>query len=485
MIFGLLACAHLGRGPAQVKNVRAPLTCSEVFKLAFDLPGMQKQFEVDLQAAVYVREYLDTRYSASIRDFMRRSSRSTSCDDELNVENYAKDIQARIDEVKKTIEDVNEKSPMIQFVDGPIVRQANAGEQLACLGTCEELNKNLPFDKAPNCSELCHMNSQLRDLFFNSIPLQNLTRYCFLGADAKNSGQRSSEFVSLIKQNIPAAAEMVRQNLPAAEQSKRDYQATEAGLSELQAEYVEFKKARIATRCAPLISTWKANVEQATARLTSDFSSGSGFYVRTLQGRFLVTAGHVSKVGPTIPQSELSAFSLHGTKYQKSKETFAGNTGSIDLGRDIIFRPAVGTGAALSVIGDTKIPKLGQKFYISGFPGVADKKFTTYACSFVGFGPRLSGEKDAAYVVECPGRPSVAGISGGPAVDEQGRVWGVISSQSRFTSYIFIAPLSADAGGKLKIGIWQTFVSDLCLKNLNSQIGRCEIMPNLYEESVP
>jgi hypothetical protein len=206
---------------------------------------------------------------------------------------------------------------------------------------------------------------------------------------------------------------------------------------------------------------------------------GTGFFVRTVSGRVLLTAAHVSDLSTQVPLRR--EYLGEGSARFESFELVPGR---VDQDRDISYTPVKTSGVNLELVGDNEIPKVGEKIFVTGFPGARNELFI-YECRMEGFGPSFRERKNTSYRLDCPGRPDIRGASGGPAFGEDGRVWGVNSSQTDYGSTVFVAPVSTSRDGNIRFGIQQQFVSDFCYSERASFPETCQIMPNQYEKNIP
>jgi hypothetical protein len=156
--------------------------------------------------------------------------------------------------------------------------------------------------------------------------------------------------------------------------------------------------------------------------------------------------------------------------------------GYFDRGNDIIQAPASGDFKPLEVIAESNVPMRGQRFHIAGFPGGSRENFQMYDCTFLGFDRSFSRDSEQmVYVMNCPGVPgALNGMSGGPVVDDFGRVWGVVSEHSQIVGRVFVAPISRDKQGGINMGFQTIFTTDNCFRDNMLGLKRCQVMPNAF-----
>lgn len=234
-----------------------------------------------------------------------------------------------------------------------------------------------------------------------------------------------------------------------------------------------------------------------------DFTSGSGFYVRTRdengkESYRLVTAHHV-------PSQDHRNDSLPGylnvnvyganqrpiqdltTKAGMSLGYGADATVRYDLdaptfhrGSDVVALPAA-PGNALELAQEGELPQADTEIVITGHRGgEGNLVYSSYRCNFKGYTPSLL-QVDMAYLADCPGVPSnIGGMSGGAVLDARtGRVIGLVSGQSlETTNRVIVSPLYAKKNGELVAGPQFQMVQDHCYKKASAaESYRCSILP--------
>lgn len=217
--------------------------------------------------------------------------------------------------------------------------------------------------------------------------------------------------------------------------------------------------------------------------------SGSAFIAEAGGRKYLVTAAHVSSVtvkpkrDPKEKDPQLVTKNADGLIEQ---ETMGVYPGEIDLALDITFKPTSRPSRAFKVAASHELANLkaGTPFYALGFPLALRGRVDAVPCVFEGFIPGQRKSREAQLLLYCPGRGNSKGISGGPLVDEEGRVWGMSSSQTAYSGALLATPV-LEKDGKLQQGVGGIFQSALCYNRNLTYRGSCTVMPNMYETEVP
>ncbi len=423
-----ISCAHVSRKPAQFSAKSDPTTCREAFDVSLDLEPVRLGREQQLRDFSMVLAVVAEKFPAMIQDFMARAADHPACEDERNVKNFAAEIQYRLDYVFTRID---------QF----------GNEDQVALALKE-----------------------------SSLPMQYIAQLCPPAELKERLNKKNAEYENLSRQLDPRF-----------EALKHEFEKAFTMLKDLRRDYAHFQATRKAAKCAPLpVPVWRKNLNRSLVRIGVNFGHGSGFYVAAPDGRFLVTASHVTGLSTINAEQDvqLSSSETNIKKKDPLRDVFYLEPGYVDQGRDITFKKIKTSGPFIPVVKTGERPELNQKFYLTGFPSVSGGKLLGLQCLFKGFSDGPQG-KDVFYAMECPGRPDIKGMSGGAAVGSDGRVWGVVVSTQTYTSFAYVAPLSSDEAGNLKLGIQQNFISDLCYDRHDIEPHRCQVMPNMYEENVP
>jgi hypothetical protein len=484
---GLIACTHFAkREPAQVVRFEGQPTCEMVTAGAFNVSMVDEGISIEERAWERAGHYLKEQFPAMIRAFMEKAAQDTSCEVENDVPRFEADIKYRIEFLNGSIKSSTGPASVLGFAHSALFTDATFADQLACYGICSASRAR------PTCAKTCGVTQAFNDLYWTSPAPHVLSGVCFGDVTPQDRDEKQKKFISDFNAARDNLAGYLKSKLPMLEAALAEKTSLRDDLMKLQAEYKIFVAQRKPRKCPVIEAAWAKKVRKSTIRLQRHSSLGTAFYVKAPSGRFLVTAAHVVGLDTSSPSGDSTVMTSEKgglvTKRSGKVETFSIVPGMHDKERDINFKNAPGKGEALEVARADEIPHVGQKFFVNGFPGVAEGKYMTYECTFIGFGPAMPDRKDVAYELDCPGRPELGGISGGPAVDENGKVWGVNSAAPKYSSHFSVAPLSVGTDGLLKIGIQQVFLSDNCF-SLNgagsTEPHRCQIMPRQLEESIP
>jgi hypothetical protein len=217
---------------------------------------------------------------------------------------------------------------------------------------------------------------------------------------------------------------------------------------------------------------------------TFEMASGSGFFVEAGGQKYLLTAAHVSQVGVQAPEQTL-AFAT-GESKSIEQEDMRLSPGEFNAALDVSLMKTSRQVPALKAASAQELSTLeaGRRFYALGFPLNKKGRAVAIPCRFEGFAPGQRDSREAQMLLYCPGRTRAVGISGGPLLDEQGRVWGMNSSEAAYSGALLVTPILEDRG-RLQLGIQQAFLSPLCYERNLTSPRRCQVMPNMFESQVP
>jgi hypothetical protein len=492
-----VGCTHIARGPAADISARAvnpAPACADLFNTAFSADRLELSYEQGKFIYAEVRKYAAGQYADLIHGFMASADQASDCETQRDVELYFADIASKIGIFRGRIHKNDETAAAQAALARPEFSVQDIGTQLACYSQCAARQMQATSFARKSCRESCGTDRKLADFFDNTTDLKRLALGCFTAASGGKGGQREREaYVANYLRVVPGFLSQ----LAKLDASIQDELATDrrilAALNQLRGEYFKWKGTRAAKNCGPANYAWLPAAAEASVLLRSKSEEGSGFFVNTQSGRYLVTAAHVSepKIEPAIDAKgtrgaqPMMQMILPGGKASKNVR-FDIVPGMIALNGDITLAKQE-KGPGLELVGQDEVPQLGQRFYVAGYPAFAGDKFQVLRCTFYGFGPRLGdgNQTEGSYLLRCPGAGDMHGISGGPMIDERGRVWGVNTVSIAYTSSLGVAPLAQNKSGEPKIGIQQVFLSDQCYTPFQYEPHRCQVMPNMYGKDVP
>jgi S1-C subfamily serine protease len=217
---------------------------------------------------------------------------------------------------------------------------------------------------------------------------------------------------------------------------------------------------------------------------TSEAASGSGFFIEAGGQKYLLTAAHVSQVSVQASE-QILAFTIGESKLIEQEEMEL-SPGEFNAALDVSLKKTSRKVPALKAASAHELSTLepGHRFYALGFPLNKNGRAVAIPCWFEGFAPGQRQSREAQMLLYCPGRTRAVGISGGPLVDEQGRVWGMNSSEAAYSGALLVTPILEDHG-RLQLGVQQVFLSSLCYERNLASPRRCQVMPNMFETQVP
>lgn len=482
LLFALVACAHSPtRGPAQVRS--RSLTCDDVIEKLFDTASVKAQIEAAHRVVEAVEYHIGQQFPAQIREFMEHANSSPTCEDERLVPLYANDLRNRIEYLSSSLEVAKGSDTPIALLRSSLFTERNFADQMACFSACGAKDSSRISSKKNSCGDECKITEGFRDFYGQYGPVQFLSRICFLEASSiPDQVAFSSKFNSAkapFYEYLESSRAQFERYIPL-------LQGLKSRLLSLQTDYRRFQESRKAATCPVTVYPWEKQVRKNVMFLSQGRERGSGFFVKTKHGRNLVTAAHVSNLtlGAPVKESRMANV-VPADRLKAAKVEFVLAPGLHDTENDVTIKHVNENGNGLEVVQSDQVPEVGQKFFINGFPGALGRKYLSFQCTFKGFGQAMVNRKEFAYIFDCPGLPNISGMSGGPVVDEEGRVWGVNSSTTTYDSRMAATPLSVSANGELKSGIQKIFLSDDCYDAHEMVKRRCQVMPRALEESIP
>jgi len=272
--------------------------------------------------------------------------------------------------------------------------------------------------------------------------------------------------------------------------------ATQAKAMPLQLNKVQTLRSKFSKwRCSDWRKGRDTALMKAIPKLHTDSERyGTGFYIRGEKGKTeLVTAQHVGFNEGSHQNKNLLSIKGEGT----IAIDFPVEPGSYHATGDIIKTKVDSQDSALAVVDSDFHPQLGQTIRISGYPGSRKGEFSTVSCRYLGVGNGSAESEDSkfigsdreAYFLHCPAvEDKLAGMSGGPAMLDDGKVLGLVGAHSLVNNVVAIMPLGRDEQGKVHIGFQKIFHTPHCYKDLLLSGGPkpCQVIPGLtYETNIP
>ncbi|MGZ3721492.1 MAG: S1 family peptidase, partial [Bdellovibrionales bacterium] len=489
----LITCAHLTRGPAAVNSPSDAqgFTCAQIFKLTFGADQLQRIFDHDAQVFEQVRKFEGSKYPVLIHEFMSRAANRPSCEDERDVDLWAADITSKIQIFNNRMKASTDQKTAQAILSKPAFANAPVANQWACFGECQVRQEQAISFPAVTCEKKCGLDPELGKFYQDSIAMRRVMDNCFAGVTDKNSLRLQADFKTQYAEIMPPFLEKLQSLQSRIREDLVIDQAMRESLLQLRAEYAKFKTARQPRKCPAQVLAWQKAAAEATVNLRYLFpgernfgNEGSGFYFMTTSQRYLATAAHVSHLYLESEGDTTKLILSRGT--QQSSVQFKTLPGLAELTRDVTLKTEAIEGPGLKLVGENELPQPGQRFYLTGFPSSGNDRFQIVRCSFLGFGPRLPEvQENATYYLRCPGAGDMHGISGGAMLDAEGRVWGVNSSSEPHASAFHATPISMNVAGEVKIGLQQTFLTDLCYSTFEAEPHRCQIMPVMLDKDIP
>lgn len=473
------SCAHT---PKRVPAGAVPVSpCETAITGGGDLDSLRKMYtrqEEDWRGRL---EFFTKYYPLKIHGIMHLPSEKSSCDAEREVSRYSTDLDHQIEFVKTAIASFEGVASPQYKLKQPLFEE-KFPDTLACYSECLARNANQTKSGPKQCATQCAADKAFMDYFLSDPSTQQVAEACLANSLPGTITQKRLVLIAAWRRTMPEMKKFLQETVATNEERTRALRKTLSQLIALKDEYSKFTFSRQQLKCPDEIPSWVGSARPAIVLMRHEKFFGTGFYVRTISGRVLLTAAHVPDLSQEVPlrKQYLGDDILKNDHY----EQFELMPGRIDQDRDVAYTPVKSNGVNLELVGDNELPKIGQKIFVAGFPG-AQKKLFIYQCRMEGFGPSFHGRKNASYRLDCPGRPDIRGASGGPAFGEDGRVWGVNSSQTDYGSTVFVAPVSLSRDGNIRFGIQQQFVSDFCYSERASLPEPCQIMPDQYETDIP
>jgi hypothetical protein len=347
-----------------------------------------------------------------------------------------------------------------------------AAKMDACLISClqEEYSTfNLPLEPNNKCAISCGADQEFLEQATGGVSAYAISETC-TEKDAGNISNR--RFLDLSAYLEKAEKQMTTQMLKA---WKKNRPLLEANLQNLRDRFpaIEAAARKVAGISCGLDKA-AAAAELATAELlVPPVGAGSAFYFAQGEKSFLATARHV----PAAMEQESAELNPVIARTKNTKEVFEFLPGSdtVDFSQDVALKSVSPKKDTLPLTAATP-PKIGDNFIVGGFPGLRKGKFASYRCKFMGFGMNMHSRN--AYILDCPAEGFLEGLSGGPLIDENGNVRGIVTTHNELEGAVSATPLALENGQPVA-GIRASFTSDACFDSIKllGKMHRCKITP--------
>lgn len=445
----------------------------------------------------------ETRQRKHFELAQRELSSGTTCEDYNKIWQAREIANGRLANAAKKIEEL---SVMInELKDGVDAIKANpTPEQMSCMDFCLLVSQKAPVA----CQKECKFtNTQMKIRDFSNI---EKAANCRPRSPATEIPLIAAYKISLkdIRLKLEPAMKIVSAVKSKYESQKKVYTNF---VRETSAKLDKFPDPSCAAKKKAELQTINDGVLRANKLKDELEWQGSLFYGKDANGKIVpITAMHVSR--PNDPANlkpqvlfldradssdRLDTLSEQNdivkNIFLKASEDraplFSVNPGEHDLSNDLtIGKPVTNKNIkSFPVIAGDQQPQIGQKFTLAGYPASRGTNFTTHKCEFKGYAPTLG--KTMGYAMYCPSLEAIpSGISGGPMIDEQGRVWGANSvADDVGANYIIVAPISTDKNGNIQTGIRNRFSSENCLRYSPQgyEPYQCQVFEGSQDTNVP
>jgi len=477
LIVALLgSCAQVGRRPASYPS---PSKCEAAFEsVTQDLTVTSRRYS-DLETIRKGYEYLERWLPEEINELLK--SEKPACQRARDFADMERDLKVKLATVAQTSRALAQKELELEELNNSAMMADPAFKEKAlCVLNCGTAQEN-------RCTDICGVEQDFIDHLADNEIFMRLYNLCL---------PQVPEFSRLLAERLPRWRQRLNLSLwPAYRELSEAAKKASRKLAELQAQLKSVKRTEKNTACDLPLPGWRNKARSAMDIVKGEGGQGTAFYISVGENEHrVVTAEHIHSrlddwghldtkpliFGPTNGQSR--------KRHKPVTRQITPEPGLFSRGADVVQTRVAEPGrSSLGLIEITAVPEPGQTFYLAGFPKARDYRYTLYRCTFYGFGPsKVEGSTSSVYILRCPGVDGhIAGMSGGPVLDEQGRVWGLITDHNTFLARVYVSPLSISADHEVHMGIQQYFLSDFCLSEHDLVPSRCQVMPNQYERAIP
>ncbi|MBY0315508.1 MAG: serine protease [Bdellovibrionales bacterium] len=429
--------------------------------------------------------------------------RSQSCDDFTKLRQAAETIRGRVLNIDEAIKNLEERIKTSHAILN-VVRSGIQGRHIVCIDNCMDVLRKTSTE----CRHSCGLSETQMSHYLPILDEEARPKNCrALTNEVAGTLERShNRMIGAVQQNMPATIEVIKKAL-------KDYQALRGSY---QTEFTRLENAVNQfpnPQCARDYKKWLDYIRNNVRRVYRLGEDGA-----TIATAFMVDSGTPGQALPVTAVHVARTLRASDDRLDPSTLYFdrPDNSDKIDFAQprevvDANVREKVENGQVLNfrvtpqthdrardiaigdarrenrnqfmpVISSTEKPRVGQRFVLAGFPSNRNSEFTTHDCTFKGYGSIDQYSNERTYLIYCPSAESmVSGMSGGPLIDQSGRVWGVAhAADDGDTNLIHVSPLSRSSDGRTRMGIQETFDSDDCyrLANETYERHRCRIRPN-------
>ncbi|MBY0315506.1 MAG: serine protease [Bdellovibrionales bacterium] len=508
-----VGCAHPipNRKPAEVTQASPPVAESDCTTAEQEFEEIEKLKEVMISLPTKLRQSLDTdrkNQREHMRYFESLRVRGRTCDDYAKIKQAVEIAKGRLIDINKRLSEYKNQLDMGKKLRG-LTQLRISNEKIFCIMDCEDEARR--SDRA-FCANRC-----------GTTPSQaQVIHSLFIGEDSgapDTCPETPAENKQKLKLALGEVLDIIRASAnrsePVVSRALREYAEIKSFYEREQKKYeqmlIRFQGSECLRQDQNLTGSLEENVRRAWSFGERGHGQGTIYYVQgSRAGEGIpVTAQHVSGIGDQgrpargrfavvernqeaerLDQQSGDVPSLVRRRMvEGNAEVFPVQPGSYDASQDVTLGEARTVNFALPLVEAERRPQIGQRFVIAGFPGNRESNFTTHRCVFRGYTDLADGRPNAGYLIYCPSAESlVSGMSGGPMVDESGKVWGTIhAGDTGNRGLVIVTPMARSAQGDVQIGIRQPMLSDHCyrLTEQSTERHRCQVFPNSRETQVP
>lgn len=531
-VIALLSCKTTGgrRVASEEDESRWP-SCSKAFQLELARQGGDDPELGELSssnARVFIH-YVSEAFPKEFKARLSEAQTKQGCQKWRPLAALEKELQVKIKGWDDNIKNLELAADMVDtFVTDPAFSDPNLAEKMGCLMPCmldaedgdrqddegaepETQEEHEEYYGSRKCSSRCNLNLKEITKVLRMVNLHSVARACAeRNEDDRIVAFHTEEFVANLKPFLVSVRKPLLAMAPHVRQGVALKDPVHKRFTEMKDEVAALLKAKPKQlKCPePALPAWTKTLPRSVVHLSMNEGGarGSGFFVEGPHGesRFVTVNHNYSnredrmewhkKKLTVSTAAELAAENKYwrandpkAKRPAQRKMEIEPEPGKFNRGMDLFFKNEKWNGPLLKVVDAGTLPKPGQKFFISGFPQIKGITLTTYPCTFLGFGrAQTPTGRDVAYAFKCPAMEgNVGGMSGGPILDENGRVWSALSHQTELAAMVFGSPVFRGRDGELQLGFREPFLSDDCLDETMSGRRRCQIMPNMFDKFGP